>query len=233
MKFIIRTYVKNEERLRLFEKSIISLKLAGINNITVIDDQSPLEKEVQNVCMENAIEKYVRTVGKSDTINGLYSSLKEINNDEFTILCVDDFICSSKILDTLKEIKDNDIPIIKDEYGTVGLFACYPSNIRIKYKNTNLWNIETKSLYALVCHHFSNELKDILINEYEEALEGRIEYPEVCDDIWVATICARENLKCFNTIEDYAFHTGMNNRTFGDSVVSDNSCYQTPCYVGN
>lgn len=229
MQLIIRTHIKNEERLKLLKQSIESAQSQDFKDIIIVDDQSPLQEKVKDLVKSLDVTDYVLTEGKPDTKNGFYYSLKQMKGIP-AILAVDDFICSKYLRKEFNCVVE-DIAEIKDIYGCIGFFACYPSEIRARYKNTNLWNINIDALYALLFHIISPQLKDIMVKEWEAVLKGEFPYPEMCDDLWLATVCKREGLLAFSTTMDYVDHTGIKQRSFGDVVEDDNSCYTSPAFV--
>lgn len=245
MDTFIRCHVKNQLRLNLLQRTIDSLKNHGLDTIGklyLVDDSSPLESEVCNFAISNKLE-YYRSKNNPDTKNGLYESLKlaKQNNCKFPILCtVDDMVVGDGILDIL-----NDLQNFKDEYGTFGLFSIYTFYFRIlsriKFSNIDVWKVpvERNMLFCLVCHLFSDKLSDILIKEYDKFLntpekltQNENKVLQCCDDIWVARMCLRENIQCYNTLYDYSQHTGMNQRSFGDKEEISNSNYASPIFVG-
>lgn len=237
MNTVIRCHIKNLERLQGLERAIVSWhskRMYELGKLYLVDDHSPMAEEVRQLADKyKAI--YHKAEGRADTKNGLVESLKVQN--EFPVLCcVDDFILGEGIKERFEELLKKEVSIIENEchYGTIGTFACYHNNTRdhFKIENADLWNIPTNILYALVCHLYSKELSTILINEWDLIQKSELPDPCCCDDIWVARICERENLPCFNTIVDFASHTGAANRTFGNNPADEGSNYQTPCFIG-
>jgi hypothetical protein len=240
MEIVIRTHIKNIERLNLLEKtinSVIDKQLTDLGELKIFDNSSPMKQEVMELCGKYKIS-YNTNNYPSDTKGGLYSSLNLATT--YPILCtVDDMIVGKNTKEEIIRILNNDIPQLDTSWGCIGMFACYPKNIRNLYQNTNLWNISTKALYALICHLYSKKLSEILINHYEKSQENYEQLTELekhnlncCDDIWVARTCEQHNLLCYNTIDDYSQHTGVNNRSFGENTITPNSEYLTNCFIG-
>jgi hypothetical protein len=73
-------------------------------------------------------------------------------------------------------------------------------------------------------------MQEIIINSWENIKAGTEPYPSKCDDLWVVDLCDKNNLKCYNTMLDYAQHTGTKNRTFGES--DSFSEYVSKMFVG-
>jgi len=236
MDTIIRCHVKNPQRLEGLQRELQSWfdkKMFELGDIYVIDDNSPMREEVKDLCKLAGVTEFIPAKGKPDTKNGLYYSL--LANRDWSInealFCVDDAVFGSGITERLKKYMVEEKIHIPNR-GLVGLFACYEDLTREpnRIENTDLWQIPTNILYALVAHVFSINLRDILIWYWEKVLDGKIEYPSMCDDMWVKLVCRKYELKCYNTMKDYAQHEGGNNRTFGES--SSNSQYQTKMFVG-
>ena len=76
MKLIIRTHVKNEERLQLLKQSIVSAQSQDFKDIVIVDDQSPLKEKVKELVKSLNVSDYVLTEGKPDTKNGFYYSYR-------------------------------------------------------------------------------------------------------------------------------------------------------------
>lgn len=235
MNTIIRCHVKNNERLITLEKEIISYKEKGLDilgDLYIVDDGSPLQSSVISMC-GNHKANYIKASNTPDTKNGLAESLRlmiGLGGKYPSLLCVDDAVFGRGILGRLTKLLHEELPII-NPFGMVGLFACYEDNTRNHNKilGTDIWKIDHKILYALVAHVFSFQLAAILVDIWDKVQEGSEPYPGMCDDIWVATVCAKYNIPCYNTMMDYAQHTGMNNRTFGDNTGSE---YQSKMFVG-
>lgn len=234
MNTIIRTHVNNNTRLNLLEREIISWfdkQLNTIGRLFIVDDFSSMHEEVRNLCLKYSVE-YKRAHGISTTINGLVESLKlerELNDSVPALHCVDDAVFGIETKSAVLNLV-NQLPFVTP-YGTIGLFACYPKDIRDKYKvaNTGLWKIDSNLLYALVSHIYSPELIEVLIKDWGDMLTGVTPRTSHQDDIWVAMTCARLNLNCYNTNLDYAQHTGMGNSTFNSIEVSD---YRSTEFIG-
>lgn len=237
---IIRTHVKNQERFELLQRSVdswFSHDLNSLGSLTIVNDQSPDSGSdmIQSFCEDNNI-KYILTSGKPDTKNGLYYSLKEMQ-DKPALCCVDDLIFGKGIKEKLEYLVNEEYKNLSHiRWGMIGMFACYPKDIRHVYQDTGLWNIPNHILYALISHIFSVSLSKDLVSIYDNYLENNIDtsYRELftyCDDIWVAKISTAKGYLNFNTLDDYTQHTGMNKRSFEKDEVG-NSDYTTKCFVG-
>jgi hypothetical protein len=231
MNTVIRAHIKNDRRLDDLREEIISWnrnKLYKLGDLYIVDDGSPMRHELMDLC-RNFEAIYVKADGIPDTKNGLYASLKA--QQEFPVFCcVDDAIFGKGILSRLEYFLEQEQSLIPD-YGLVGTFACYEDATRNQNKvlGTNLWEIHSSILYALVGHIFSKSFSDIIIKEWEGILRKDIPYPGMCDDIWVATLLKKYGIKAYNTMKDYTQHIGMNNRTFGDNTGSE---YVSKMFVG-
>lgn len=241
MDTVIRCHIKNEQRFELFKRTVQSWydkEMYLLGDLQIVDDQSPEEygMKVQQFCNDyNAF--YHRTYYDADTKNGLYYSLKIAK--WFPVLCcVDDMVFGRNSVDFWTKIITNDLRKINEKWACIGTFACYPRNVRNSFMDTSLWNIPNNALYALVCHLYSKEFSEILINQYEKFKKGQ-ELTEVerynlscCDDIWVARNASTYGFKCYNSqAYDYAQHTGMNQRTFTIDEVG-NSNYMSEIFIG-
>lgn len=233
----IRCHVKNKERLATLEREFISWNDKGMSqlgDLYVIDDNSPMGADVKILCRDYWIKSLIPAGGEPDTKNGLYQSLKasrEISGNNESLFCVDDAVFGVGIVDRLVKYSMKEHYIIPNR-GLVGLFACYESPTRTPnmVHDTDLWVVPIEILYALVAHIFSVNLRNTLIWEWEQIQAGKLPYPNCCDDLWVKGVCWKHRLNCYNTMQDYAQHTGGDNRTFGESTA--NSRYKTKMFVG-
>lgn len=237
MNTIVRCYIQNQKRLNTLEREIISWKEKGMNDLGelfILDDISPMQEELKSLASKYKLE-YRLADPPSDTKNGLYWSLRwntELGN-QFPVLCtVDDIVFGQGAKERVRKILTEEIPVIGDEYATIGLFACYENPTRSLHAiaGTDLWSVPIPILYALTAHLFSERISKILIQNWEDVLAQRVPYPACCDDIWMTRICLEKGIKCYNTNLDYVQHTGMDNRTFGDSGGSSN--YTSKMFVG-
>lgn len=240
---IIRTHVKNELRLQVLERTILSWydkELYSLGDLFIVDDQSPLEREIINL-IENINNKklpgnpitYFRTQGQGDTKNGLYWSLK-VQENYPVLCCVDDMVFGKGIKERLIHLIDNELLLIGENYGMIGTFACYEQATRNpnRYNKEDLWIVPIDIFYATVCHVFSEKLSKIIIKEWEEIQQELKPIPNCCDDIWVKEICRKEKLKIYNTLKaDYAQHTGANLRTFNEDTTGSSE-YYSKLFIG-
>lgn len=237
MKFdtVIRTYVKNQQRLNTLNRTIESWNSKGMSEfgkLIIVDDISPMAKEVKALAETHKLTYYLCD-GEPDTKNGLYHSL--LCQDKFPVLCcVDDMVFGQGTKSAIKRMFLNDYEKVVETAGCIGMFACYGEETRkvLRVPGTDLWNIKNEILYALVCHFFTPKLAKIVIDDWQKVLKNEIPYPCMCDDIWVKEICIREGLLNYNTILDYAQHTGMRNRTFGEGDGGAGSDYISNMFVG-
>jgi hypothetical protein len=232
---VIRTHIKNEKRLETLERTILSWRdkhLDDLGELYLVDDTSPMRLHVKELAVKYGANYYLCT-GEPDTKNGLYHSLK-CQNSYPVLCCVDDMVFGEGTKQRLTEILNTEYPLIKKTAGCIGMFACYETPTREinKVNNTELWNIPNEILYALVCHLFTPKLAKILISDWEKIQRKEIPYPCMCDDIWVKEVCIREGILNYNTTLDYAQHTGMRNRSFGEGDGGDSSDYRTSLFVG-
>jgi len=231
MNTVMRCHIKNDERLAILERSIKSWydkNIDAFGKLYLVDDGSPCQEEVESIAEKYKAE-YFRTKGEPDTKNGLYWSLKVQN--EFPVLCcVDDVVFGKGLYERIDRIFNRDIPII-GKFGIIGLFACYEDLTRNpnRVHGTGLWYISPSILYALVAHIFSESFSKTMIDLWDKIQTGEEPYPACCDDIWVARTLKRFNIPSYNTMKDYAQHTGVNNRTFGDNKGSE---YVSKMFVG-
>ncbi len=231
---VLRTHIKNTQRLEVLKKTIKSWYAQEMNflgDLYIVDDQSPMQNEVIHL-VNRYNAHYLRTTGEGDTKNGLYWSLR-VQNQWPVLCCVDDMVFGKGSRERFEKIISSEIPEL-GKFGMFGSFACYENNTRDfnRIIGTDYWKVPIDILYGLVCHIYSRELSNIITKEWEGIQKGNYPMPNCCDDIWVKEICRREQLPVYNSYRDFAQHTGMNMRTFGENEVTESSEYQTPCFVG-
>lgn len=230
---VIRTHVKNKERLATLDRMVKSWydkRLNDLGDLIILDDSSPLADDVVDLALfYNAT--YKKANGSADTKNGLAESLL-VPSKLPALLCVDDAVFGKGIKDRLILLLEEELPKLGLNWGIVGMFACYEEGTRNHYKiqGTSLWEVPNDILYALVGHIFSPKFSSIVAQRWSQVKSGEAEYPGMCDDIWVKQLLKEWGYMAYNTMEDYLQHTGMDNRTFGES--GDNSSYTTNLFVG-
>lgn len=229
MNHVIRTHVKDASRLQLLERTIQSSLRVGLKP-HVVDDFSPMVTEVEKLCIDLKVE-FNRAKGISHTINGLVESFYQFYSVEPVLCTVDDMVFGKGAGEVIQRIEHEIIPKLPDNWGLVGMFACYEGRTPSKH-HPELWHLKTDALYALVCHVFSAKLQFAAMNEWRTVLAGERNDPNCCDDIWIKRLMLRDNLIALNTLNDYAQHTGMGERTFGDDKADTGSNYQSMCFVG-
>jgi len=237
LRVVLRTHIKDADRLNLLDRSLHSLFTKGIDklgSVCLLDDNSPNMEVLQMQSLYHPLD-YVRTPGPNGTKEGLVKSIRHFGSIKDPVLyCVDDLVFSSKAKDVLVNLAMNDIEEIKAyiDYGLIGLFACYTEDVRaeLKIKHLDYWKVPWNISYAYVCHIFSPKLQDFILKEWALVESGAIPYPKVNDDIWVAELCERKGLAILNTMKDYAQHTGMRKRSY-DIKEDEYSEYVSTCFV--
>lgn len=231
----VRCHIKSNDRLALLTRTLVSAQTHGLDKdgeIIVIDDQSPMEVEVRELCSVHGVQ-YIRSSGQPGTVNGLVESIRRTFVDAPLLCCVDDIVFGRGIRDVLSDIQRTTIPSMDErgiKWGMIGLFACYEN--RPSYLDTGLWNIPIDILYALNCHVFSPALSRHIINVYDRIEHGELPRPVHQDDLWVKELCKETGMLALNTRKDYAQHTGMYLRSFGDNPREESSTYQSRMFVG-
>lgn len=233
MNTIIRCHIKNDQRLQTLERTLKSFydkKMDELGQLYIVDDQSPMSAFVMGLAAKyNAI--YKKTEGDPDTKNGLYWSLKV--QDKFpALLCVDDMVFGEGTKERFEKMLNEEIPQLPINYGIIGTFACYenPTRIMNKVQGTDLWKWPYDIYYATVAALFSENLAKTIMYEWEAIKAGSKMLPNCCDDIWLKELCRGLEIPLYNTFQDYAQHTGINQRSFSDN--NQGSEYVTNMFVG-
>lgn len=237
MNIIIRSHARDMERIKLLDRTLNSLftqEMNTLGNVFIVDNNSPLHEEVRAVVRSYSIGG-VFTKSDPDTKGGLYQSML-LNGDDPSLHCVDDFVFGKGSKSVFLNLLFHDIPEIEKQgikWGAVGTFACYLKEFREPHliPGTLLWDFPLRAFYSLLCHVYNPIFCKMIIEDWENIMVGKKPYPTMCDDIWVSTLCQETGYHILNTYHDYAQHTGMKNRSFGEKS-DDNSQYQTPCFVG-
>jgi hypothetical protein len=241
MKTVVRTHVRDVARLRLLRRTLTSLRNKGVWPVDVVDDHSPMGSGVRHLCDDFETECHLSLGNKGHTINGLVSSflLADVSpiappaHNAPAMLCLtDDCVVGKGIAPEIKRMEQFilDAGLFELPIGMAGTFACYEN--RPEFHHTGLWRISTEALYALVCHVYSPRLMYLATKEWTGIVDGTIADPCCCDDIFIKRICLREGLACFNTLKDYAQHTGINERSFGETKEVTGSHYVSKMFVG-
>jgi hypothetical protein len=177
---------------------------------------------------------YVVPRKEGNTKQGLAYSLIYSDKNKMTIHCVDDMVFGNGAYEEFRRIEQEYIPQLEKsgiKWGMIGSFACY--NRQQSFSNIPLWHYPTPYFYAGVCHVINPSLGQVYINEYNKLIKGlpTMIDPIHADDLWVKGMCIQEGYMIFNTLKDYAQHTGANCRTFGEENA-DSSNYTSGFFVG-
>lgn len=213
MKAIIRTHVRNPQRLELLKNTIRSARRVGIHRVMVIDDQSPLMVDVRVLCAEEKCE-YLLTKGTPGTKNGLYWSLRMDEGSDLH-LCDD------------AELSPTDwqaVPASPD-WWLLSYFACYNRDT-----NRTWWWYPVSTFYAALACRFHPDLRAAYIKARDEVSEGRAPETAFQDDILVKLIIAENGKEIWNTGWDYAQHTGIGILT--TMGPGHNSDYRSQFFIG-
>lgn len=233
---VIRAHIRDSARLPVTERTLRSAldkNLPDICDITVLDDSSPLGDGLCRLCEILEI-KYKKAGGSPSTINGLMESLKLADGN--MVCCVDDIVFGKGTKEILTDIWERMLPHLDNHgvsWGLLGLSLCYDRRIDSVLYGLPLFELVPTSLvYALMFHFYSTALKSALFDKWERIQSGQIPVPGFEDDIFVSKTLGKTGLRYFNTVRDYAWHTGAHIRSFGPHDGGKNSEYQTKCFVG-
>jgi hypothetical protein len=230
---VIRTHVRNEKRLELLKRTIQSAKdkkLYTLGGIYVLDDGSPLKDRVRSLCYEMDVDYIPATLKPGDTKNGLAESLAVGNWTAPVFAVCDDVVFGRDILEELNHIVLHELPLLPD-CGMVSLFACY-SRMKQPHADSHLWEYPVHAFYAGIAVVYTPKFRDAYYNWWVRAVNEELPMPQMCDDIFCKVILDAHGLKLYNTIQDYAQHTGIDARTFGDKENDPGSHYLTQFFVG-
>lgn len=239
MDIVMRCHVKDQARLSIMERSLISLFSKKINNlgrVFVFDDCSPLHEEVKKLCSSFEWIHYRYDFTPGELKKSLIKSFMIANSEEPVLCCVDDLVFGKGSFEILLYLINEVIPSLNKEkikWATIGTFACYSMDLRINNKKENLdiWDFHPAIFYSLLCHIYNPVFMKFMMDQWVKIKNNEKEYPFVEDDIWVAKECIENDWKIFNTMEDYTQHTGMNQRSF-NSNFSGSSNYTSSLFVG-
>lgn len=222
MNFYIRTHVKNAERLELLRRTLESVRAAAPDmehRIFVIDDGSTFDGARGLAARVNAV--YLSVPGPHGTKNGLYWSLMADRDMGTGVHLVDDCVVSSGFLSQAKI--ERQFP----DCWLLSFFACYPRN-----PEKGWWHYPTKDFYAAVACCFHPSLRDIYIAWWEKVISGALPDEVYQDDLMVKKFIMDAGKRIYNTGWDYAQHTGIGQRSFGDNPKEESSNYQTAYFKG-
>lgn len=155
MKAIIRTQIATEPRLALLEGTILSARAAGIQGITIVDDQSPLMVEVRLLCYKHGCT-YLLTNGAPGPCNALYWSLKIDTEDAL-------HLCDSVALATTNWL---DLPDPCD-WGVISYFS--PLD---RKPMDGWWKHPTQDLTLALACRFHPEVKEGYLSAWDKVRKG-------------------------------------------------------------
>lgn len=224
MKTIIRTHVKNDERLALLARTIQSAYRAVGPDILVVDDQSPMGKDVRLICNNFKVE-YRRTEYQPCTKNGLYWSFKY--GGEGNLFCItDDCVLGQGITKIMEQDLD-------PQCWLLTFFAGYPMQIRISRAVGNIfWNYPVEAFYAGIACVYHTTLSRLYMEKWEHVMRGEEPKEDYQDDLTIKHLIMANGKQIWGTMYDFAQHTGVQQRSFGDIVADAGSNYVSECFVG-
>ena len=241
MQVMIRTHVKNERRFALLTRTIESAIDKGFtqegNKIVIVDDCSPEPwKRTIELYSEKQHNVFLCQVPheSGNTKQGLAYSLFYSNPTNMAIHCVDDMVFGKGAYEEFQRIEKEYIPKLEKvgiQWGMIGTFACYDRHA--SFNSIPLWHYPAINFYAGVCHVINPMLGALYVDEYRK-LQGGLPVmidPIHADDLWIKGMCMETGYQIFNTLKDYAQHTGMECRTFGDEK-EPSSNYTSNHFVG-
>lgn len=236
MKVVIRCHIRNDKRLALMKRTIDSYINKQLNNdyqLHVMDDASPMQEEVVKLCSQYPIV-YHRSGGKNCTINGLVESFRLADPGEIIACGTEDIVFGKGVKARMRKLLKHEIPYIGDNWGFIGVFACYPHNVRQQNKvaHTDLWRYQWPIIYALNFDLYSPIMMKHAIDRWDQYLRGEIKRPTMEDDIYIKELAKEFKLPCYNTNKDYIQHTGRDARSFGSKETHNGSHYTTAYFTG-
>lgn len=233
MNTVIRTHVKNEKRLQLLERTILSAldkKLDAFGNIYVLDDGSPMGDAILKKCLDLGVQYVPAVLKPGDTKNGLAESLS-LDTWNKPIFCVcDDVVFGKGIFEEIDHIMTNEVQNLPD-CGMISLFACYNRGLLVN-EHSHLWEYPIRAFYAGVAVIYSPRFRQAYYDDWIAVVNGKKAVPRMCDDLYCKEILTASGLKLYNTAKDYAQHTGVDARTFGDDEADPGSRYISKFFVG-
>lgn len=236
MHTIIRTHVKNEARLNLLARTIesaLNKGLEDLGSILVADDHSPLGDKVRRLCEAMAVEYHGSMGLKGSTKNGLVSSFRlarGLQGREVLHVC-DDIVFGKGTKEFLQTLFQYPVPA---DWWMISLFAAYPQHVRNQNQvfQTPLWRYPTDSFYAGLAVIYHEDLMEKAITEWDLVERAEAIEPPWQDDLWMKQLCIDNRKSIYNSNRDYAQHTGVKQRSFGDDPEAGSSEYVTDYFVG-
>lgn len=232
MNTIIRTHVKNVERLKLLKLTLESSKdkkLHRVGQIFIADDQSPMNSEVQAVAMRYKAKTVIST-GKPSTCNGMFNAL-EIGKDwDYGLYLCDDVLLGGEFKEKLNKIES----LLPSGFGAVSLFIPESVDQHFRKGDTEYFykcDASSPLFHAWICTVISKELNAKYRENYQSVISR---HPDIQDDHAIRMICEYYKLGLYCTKEDWALHTGINNRAFDDPDKKQGaSTYQCKRFAGS
>jgi hypothetical protein len=197
----------------------------------VLDDASPLKEDVKSLCDSLGVKYVPATLKPGDTKNGLAESLSLAPWDEPIFAVCDDAVFGRGIVEEIQHIMKEEVPPIQGNWGMISLFACYARNAPLR-EGSHLWEYLIRAFYAGIAVIYSPAFRKAYYNDWNQVANGLLPMPQMCDDIYCKDILNAMDLKLYNTIQDFAQHTGVDARTFGGNEADPGSRYISQFFVG-
>jgi hypothetical protein len=233
---VVRTHVKNQQRLDLLNRtlqSILDKDIDRLGLVHVLDDNSPMREEVrQSAITHNALYRHAEN-SPGSTKNGLGESLALGDMDKPILCLCDDIVFGKGSLDILRRYMDSDIPILEWNHipwGMISLFASYGRGRFIL--NTDFWEYPIPHFYAGLAVIYSPAFRKEYVSQWDKMMKGEIPMCVHQDDLFCKDILNASGTRLFGIRRDLVQHTGINARTFGDKAEDPGTQYQSAFFVG-
>lgn len=249
MNVAIRAFVKTPIRLRLTQDTITSVfeqglwqpgKALGVLNAAPEYDpalQGWLTGFARQVGPERVGRHEYRYRPDHDLKEGFIHSVRlaeGLSGDRSLVLALtDDVRLGRGTTEALEQIEGECIPLLERagvKWGCISLFACYDRTepVRVLGQAQPLFELGPAGFYGGIAMILAPSLVDILWADLAEIVAGRKEM-RCLEDIWINRTMREHNYRWFNTLQDYAWHTGNDARV----ANAGGAKYQTRHYVGD
>lgn len=232
----MRTHVKNQQRRDLLKRTLRSMldkKINLMGNLYILDDNSPQALDVEKVAFDYGARYVPAKNHPGDTKNGLGESLA-IGDMGESILCVcDDIVFGKDSSSIITKYLDVDIPAIEDaniRWGMISLFASYGRGPLIL--GTDFWEYPIPAFYAGLAVIYSSAFRKEYVKTWDSMVRGEIPKCPHQDDLFCKEILNASGTRLFGVKRDLVQHTGIDARTFGDSIADPGTHYLSSFFVG-
>lgn len=243
MDTVIRCFAKTPRRFELARDTVRSAVRQGLHtqgNLCLQNGHAQFDAELREAAALTTGGCSYRYEPDQDILHGFVRALDLVAARERpALVCTDDVRFGRGAGEALRQIEHEIIPAFHAggvRWGIIGLFACYARAVNGRYAVETPLGREELPVFRHPAQEFYGGiaivLNPVLVREIErrwaDITAGRRERPQCMEDIWLNWLMTELGLGWFNTVRDYAWHTGNDDRV----AAATGGQYQTEYFVG-